>query len=116
MKKKNNFLLILLSPFKYFCLGCFYTLYGCLYPFIIVYNALSSLFFKSYINNRNKKSKENVIKTVNMEMQSIDEKIKKNNEIKDAQNSKKIDVKKAKKAETKRQKKLNEKKLKTEKY
>ena len=112
MKKKNNFLLILLSPFKYFCLGCFYTLYGCLYPFIIVYNALSSLFFKSYINNRNKKSKENVIKTVNMEMQSIDEKIKKNNEIKDAQNSKKIDVKKAKKAETKRQKKLNEKKLK----
>ena len=80
MRKNKSVISIVLSPFKYFCLGCFYTLYGLLYPFILIYNLFSSIIYKSYAENVNKKEKENVIKAVNMEMETIDEKIKKNNE------------------------------------
>ena len=80
-KKKKNIFLILLSPFIYFCLGCYYTFYALVYPFIFIYNLISSSIYKSYANSRNKKEKQDVIKAVNLEMDSIDDKIKKNNEI-----------------------------------
>lgn len=108
MKKKSSILSILLSPFKYFCLGCFYTLYGVLYPFIFIYNLISSSIYKSYTNRKRKKEKEEVIKSVNLEMTSIDEKIKKNNELKEREMVKKTEIKK----ESKTNKKLNDKKLK----
>ena len=106
--KNNNIVSLLVSPFKYFCLGCFYALYAILYPFILLYNNLSSSIFKVYTTNQNKKSKEKVVKAVNMEMNTIDEKIKKNNEM----ISNKSEVKKIKKENILKQKKLNEKKLK----
>ncbi len=111
-KSKKNIFFVLLSPFKYFCLGCFYTLYGILYPFIIIYNIITSSIYKVYANNKNKKEKKEVIKAVNLEMDTIDDKIKKNNEIKEAQTLNKAELKKKKKEETLKQKKLNEKKLK----
>ena len=111
-KKKTNIFLLLLSPFKYFCLGCYYTLYGIMYPFIIIYNLISSAIYKSYANKQRKKDKKEVLKSVNLEMDSIDDKIKKNQELRDAQALKKNEVKKIKKEETIKQKKLNEKKLK----
>ena len=115
MKEKNNksnIFLILLSPFKYFCLGCYYTLYGILYPFIIVYNLISSSIYKSYAKSQRKKDKKEVINAVNLEMKTIDDKIKKNQEVRESQALKKADIKKIKKEETLKQKKLNEKKLK----
>lgn len=111
-KKNSNLLLMLLSPFKYFCLGCYYTLYGMSYPFIFIYNLFSSSLYKGYAESKRKKDKKEVIKAVNLEMDSIDDKIKKNKEIKEAQTLKRSEVKKIKKEETLRQKKLNEKKLK----
>lgn len=99
MNKKTNIFLLLLSPFKYFCLGCYYTLFGILYPFIFIYNTIASYIYKSYAKNQNIKDKQEVIKAVNMEMQSIDDKIKKNNETIKANEDKKGTVKKvAKKA------------------
>ncbi len=109
-KKRKNIFLILLAPFKFFCLGCYYTLYGILYPFIFVYNLISSALYKSYTVSKDKKSKQEVIKAVNLEMDSIDDKIKKNN-LK-AQELKKQTVKKVKEENVKQNKKLNAKKLK----
>ncbi len=111
-KKSNNLFLILLSPFKYFCLGCYYTLYAMGYPFMFIYNLFSSSIYRGYADNRRKKDKKEVIKAVNLEMDSIDDKIKKNKEQKEAQALKRSEVKKIKKEETLKQKKLNEKKLK----
>ena len=76
---KTNLFLILLSPFKYFCLGCYYTLYALLYPFILVYNLLTSSIYKTYANNKRKQDKKDVMKSVNLDM-NIDDKIKKNKE------------------------------------
>jgi len=107
-KKNNNIFLLLLSPFKYFFLGLYYTLYGIFYPFIIVYNSITSSAYKSYSDKKSEKNKKEVVKAVNIEMENIEEKIKKNNELKEK------DVKKAKelsKANIKKQKKINEKKL-----
>jgi len=107
-KKNNNIFLLLLSPFKYFFLGLYYTLYGIFYPFIIVYNSITSSAYKSYSDKKSEKDKKEVVKAVNIEMENIEEKIKKNNELKEK------DVKKAKelsKANIKKQKKINEKKL-----
>ena len=109
-KKRKNIFLILLAPFKYFCLGCYYTLYGILYPFIFIYNLISGALYKSYTVSKDKKSKQEVIKAVNLEMDSIDDKIKKNNL--EAQELKKQTVKKVKKENIKQNKKLNAKKLK----
>ena len=81
-KKKTNILLLLLAPFKYFVLGVYYTIYGILYPFIIIYNSIASTIYKTYNNNKRNKDKKEVINAVNLEMQTIDDKIKKNNEIK----------------------------------
>ena len=80
MKKKNMFL-IMLSPFKYFFLGCYYTLYGLMYPLILIYNLISSFLYKLYSNNQNKKNKQKTIEAVNVEMGTIDDKIEKNNSV-----------------------------------
>lgn len=111
-KKNNNLFLILLSPFKYFCLGCYYTLYAMGYPFMFIYNLFSSSLYKGYAESKRKQDKKEVLKAVNLEMDSIDDKIKKNKELKEAQTLKRSEVKKIKKEETLRQKKMNEKKLK----
>ena len=111
-KKKKNIFLILLSPFIYFCLGCYYTFYALVYPFIFIYNLISSFIYKSYANSKNKKEKQEVIKAVNLEMDSIDDKIKKNNEIKQKEASKSHSTLKVKKENKKINKKINEKKLK----
>lgn len=111
-KKSNSIISLLLSPFKYFCLGCYYTLYGILYPFILVYNLISSAIYKSYANSKRKQDKKEVVKAVNLEMTSIDDKMKKNQELREAQELKKSEVKKIKKEDSIKQKKLNEKKLK----
>lgn len=96
--KKRNILQIILSPFKYFCLGCYYTLCFFAYPITFVYNKISS----NYNDSKIKKEREIVKKEVNLEMTSIDEKIKKNNELKELKKNK----------ENKIDKKLNQKKLK----
>ena len=106
--KKNNILLLLLSPFKYFFLGCFYTLYGLLYPFIIVYNGISKSLFKTYSSIQRKKDKERVLEAISSEMKTIDEKIE-NNKINSLINK---DGKKISKENIKKQKALNEKILK----
>ena len=79
--KKVNIIFMILSPFMYFCLGCYYTLYGLCYPFILLYNTLTSRVYRTYSDNKTKKGKKEVIKAVNMELTSIDEKINKNNEL-----------------------------------
>lgn len=111
-KKKKNILLILLSPFMYFCLGCYYTFYGIVYPFIFIYNLIASGIYKSYATSKNKKEKKEVIKAVNLEMDSIDDKIKRNNEIKQKEAVKNNNTLKVKKENEKINKKINEKKLK----
>ncbi len=111
-KKKKNIFLILLSPFKYFCLGCYYTLYGIIYPFIFLYNLIAGAIYKSYANSRNKKEKQEVIKAVNLEMDSIDDKIKKNNEIKQKEELKKQNITKLNKNNKKVNVRINAKKLK----
>ena len=111
-KKKKNIFLILLSPFKYFCLGCYYTLYGIIYPFIFLYNLIAGVIYKSYANSRNKKEKQEVIKAVNLEMDSIDDKIKKNNEIKQKEELKKQNITKLNKNNKKVNVRINAKKLK----
>ena len=115
MNKSNenkNILLIILSPFKYFCLGCYYTLYGIIYPFIFLYNLIVGAIYKSYANSRNKKEKQEVIKAVNLEMDSIDDKIKKNNEIKQKEELKKQNITKLNKNNKKVNVRINAKKLK----
>lgn len=111
-KKNKNILLIILSPFKYFCLGCYYTLYGIIYPFIFLYNLIAGAIYKSYANSRNRKEKQEVIKAVNLEMDSIDDKIKKNNEIKQKEELKKQNITKLNKNNKKVNAKINAKKLK----
>ena len=64
--KKNNFLLLILSPFKYFFLGCYYTMYGILYPLLFLYNNISSLIFRIYNNNERNKSKKEVLEIANL--------------------------------------------------
>ena len=112
MKKNNKTLSILLSPFKYFCLGCYYCLYGFSYPLIFVYNTLSTSLYKGYSNTQRKKDKKEVQNAVNMEMATIEDKMKLNKEKKAAETVNRAQLRKQKKEETERQKKLNEKKLK----
>ena len=111
-KKKTNIFLLLLAPFKYFILGVYYTLYGIFYPFIYLYNSLTSSMYKTYNDKKRKKDKKEVIASVNLEMESIEDKIKKNNELKEQQVVKAKEVDKNKKKLSKKQKELNEKKLK----
>jgi len=106
----NKLLTILLSPFKYFCLGCYYSLYALVYPIILIYNLLSSSLYKMYSNTQRKKDKKEIQKAVNLEMTTIDDKIKKNNERKE-ELAKKANIKKQKKLNSLKQKKLNAKKL-----
>ena len=104
--KKHRFLFLLVAPFMYCSLGCFYTLYALLYPIIFVYTYLSNTVYKIYEKERNKKEKESVIKVFNSDIKTIDEKIKQNNELHIIN---KKDEKKIQKKESVYQKKLNEK-------
>ena len=45
--------------FEYVCLGCYYTLYGLLFPFIYIFNIIINILFK---NVNNKKNETNTIK------------------------------------------------------
>lgn len=105
--KKKNIFLLLLSPFMYFSLGCYYTFYGIIYPFIFIYNHIASFIYKIYAKNKNKKEKQDVIKALNLEMDSIDDKIRKNS-IKEEE----LKKQELKKTNNNKNKKLNEKKLK----
>ena len=102
-KNKLNIISIILAPFKYFCLGCYYTLFILMYPFILLYNFVANKFYKAYSHKKTQTAKKEVIQAANMGMSSIDDKMQKNSEIKN--NGK---VKKKKIAN----KKLNEKNLK----
>lgn len=60
-KNKNTFLYILKLPFlcifklfEYVSLGCYYTLYGVLYPFIFIFNKIGDLIFKAYSKSKSK--------------------------------------------------------------
>lgn len=108
---KKSVFTLLLSPFKYFILGVYYTIYGIFYPFIIIYNKITSSAYKSYSDNKSKKEQKEVKDAVNLEMANIDEKIKKNNELKEKEVIKAKELKKDKKVNSKKQKALNEKKL-----
>jgi len=110
LDKKNVFSL-LLSPFKYFILGVYYTIYGIFYPFIIVYNRITSSLYKSYSKSKSEKAKTEVVNAVNLEIKNIDEKIKKNNELKEKELIKAKELKKEKKINSKKVKALNQKKL-----
>ena len=110
MKKSINIVSLLLSPFKYFCLGCYYTLYGLVYPFILVYGIISRSLYQSYSKNKTKESRQEVIKAVNLEMSTIEEKISKNNEMRLIQNNNNNNKFKPKPKENK---KINEKNLKS---
>ena len=101
--KKTNIFSLLLSPFKYFILGIYYTIYGIFYPFIIVYNKMTSSLYKSYSNNKSKKEKKEVIEAVNLEIANIDEKIKKNNELKEKEIIKSKELKKDNKVNIKKE-------------
>ena len=109
--KKTNIFSLLLSPFKYFILGLYYTIYGIFYPFLIVYNKITASAYKSYSDKKSKKDKQEVKDAVNLEMTNIDEKIKKNNELKQKEVIKAKELKKDKKVNSKKQKTLNQKKL-----
>ena len=103
--------LLLLSPFKYFVLGVYYTIYAIFYPFIIVYDKLSYSAYKSYSDNKRKQDKKEVIQAVNLEITNIDEKIKKNNEEKERETLLAKELNKDNKLNQKNQKLLNQKKL-----
>ena len=64
--KKNNILLLILSPFKYFFLGCFYTVYGLFYPLLFIYNNITGLFFRMYDKSERKKSRQEVLQVANL--------------------------------------------------
>jgi len=110
-KKKKTNIFLLIAPFKYFILGIYYTIYGIFYPFIIVYNKITSSAYKSYSNKKSKKEQIEVKNAVNLEMTNIDEKIKKNNELKEKEVIKAKELKKDKKVNSKKEKALNQKKL-----
>ena len=110
-KKKTNIFSLLLAPFKYFILGIYYTIYGIFYPFIIIYNKITSSAYKSYSDKKSKKAKKEVKNAVNLEIANIDEKIKKNNELKEKEVIKAKELKKDKKVNSKKEKALNQKKL-----
>ncbi len=67
--KKNNILLTILAPFKYFFLGCYFTMYGILYPFLFIYNNISGLIFRIYNSNEKKKSKNEVLAVANLKQE-----------------------------------------------
>ena len=111
-KSKTNILNLILSPFKYFFLGCYYTMFAMIYPLILIYNNIISASYQNYSKTKQKKDQEEIKKVVNMEMASIDEKIKKNQEQKANETINKKNTKKISKSEMLRNKKMNEKKLK----
>lgn len=110
--KNSKTLSLLLSPFKYFCLGCYYSLYGFFFPILFIYNTLSSSLYKGYTKSQRKKDKKEVQEAVNIEMATIEDKMKKNVERKAAESLNRAALKQKKKEETEKQKKLNERKLK----
>ena len=107
--KKTNIFLLLLAPFKYFFLGVYYTLYAIFYPFIFIYNRLTSSIYKSYSDKKHEKDKKEVINAVNLEMTSIDDKIKKNNELKEQEVIREKELKKDKNLSKQQNKIFNKK-------
>ena len=110
-KKSSNFLFSLMSPFKYFCLGCYYSLFGFIYPIILIYNGFSSTLYKGYTQTQHKKDKKEVQKAVNLEMTTMEDKMKKNTEKRLADAKNKEALKKKKEEEALKKKKLDERKL-----
>lgn len=110
--KNSKLLTTLVSPFKYFCLGCYYSLYGFIYPLILIYNGFSSTVYKEYSKSQRTKDKKEVQKAVNLEMSSMEEKMKKNAEKRNAELKNKEALKKKKEEEALKKKKLDERKLK----
>ena len=74
-KNKLNIISIILAPFKYFCLGCYYTLFILMYPFILLYNFVANKFYKAYSHKKTQTAKKEVIQAANMGMSSIDDKM-----------------------------------------
>ena len=110
--KNSKLLNTLVSPFKYFCLGCYYSLYGFIYPLILIYNGFSSTVYKEYSKNQRTRDKKEVQKAVNLEMASMEDKMKKNAEKRAAELKNKEALKKKKEEEALKKKKLDERKLK----
>ena len=54
-KKRNNPLKIVYSPFMYFFLGCYYVLYGIIYPFRLFFKIIGDSIYKLYASNKRKK-------------------------------------------------------------
>ena len=82
-KLKQNKLLLplyyILLPFKpiliffmYVSLGVYYSMYGLIYPFILLYNVLSSSLYNIYKNSKKEKDIAEIKETVNL---NIDEKM-----------------------------------------
>ena len=110
--KNSKLLNTLVSPFKYFCLGCYYSLYGFIYPLILIYNGFSSTVYKEYSKSQRTRDKKEVQKAVNLEMASMEDKMKKNAEKRAAELKNKEALKKKKEEEALKKKKLDERKLK----
>ena len=55
-ENNNNSLKILYSPFMYFFLGCYYFLYGLIYPFRLIFKFLGDKMFSVYLKSTEKKS------------------------------------------------------------
>ncbi|MDD4705653.1 MAG: type II secretion system F family protein [Bacilli bacterium] len=53
-KKSNNLFKIFYLPFMYFFLGCYYVLYGMIYPFRIFFKIIGDSIFKIYTKNKKK--------------------------------------------------------------
>lgn len=108
MKKQNQILNILFFPFKlilsffmYVSLGVYYSVYGLLYPFILIYNLLSNSLYEIYKKGQKEKDIEEIKQVVNLEM-NIEKKMAEN-ERRDKEQEKIL-----KKQEEEEKKKLNE--------
>ena len=82
--KSNKAVYIIILPFKlilsffmYVSLGVYYSVYGLLYPFILIYNLISNAVFDIYNRKEKKKDIEELKQVVNMNI-NIDEKINEN--------------------------------------
>lgn len=58
----KKFLSIILSPFKYFCLGCYYSLYGLFFPIMFIFNFIGSFFYRLYSNSKREKARVEIMR------------------------------------------------------
>lgn len=90
-QKQNSIIYILTLPFygiyyiinfilkvlMYFCMGCYYSLYGLAYPFIYIFGKLADAVFKTYKKNEKKQlSLEKIAPFEEVNMDSGDEEFK----------------------------------------